>query len=290
MNDKERGRDAGPTPGQRHFLAQRLNQALGDSLRVSIGAQHFGIDGRLKSPARALIPGIDAALLPKGPSGIDGVRLRHADGPAALTLNSFINWVRAPQLLRLAGETGFRQLRFDARCPTGIRGTPPLLELIAGNERTIVAVTARCAEYLSMRPRKLASAYDRVTPTASSAVWLDLLPLIRRDPSLFRYVDAAGLLKHAVGLSQTFPDRPVKLAYLYWEPTNAWHYPAFAEHRAELALLAERVAGSSVTLVAQSFDELWSDWQAQPEPDWLRGMVARLRARYSVAIAEPSGI
>ena len=286
----ERGRDAGATPSQRHFLAQRLNQALGDSLRVSIGAQHFGIDGRLKSPARALIPGIDESLLPKGPSGVDGVRLRQADGPAALTLNTFINWVRQPQLMRLAGETGFRELRFDARCPTGIRGTPPLLELIAGNERTVVAVTARCADYLSLRPRKLASAYDRVTPSLSSAPWLGLLPLIRSEPSPFRYVDTAGLLKHAVGLSQTFPNRPVKLAYLYWEPVNAAQYPAFAEHRAELSMLADRVAGSSVTLVAQSFDELWSEWQSQLEPDWLRGMVTRLKARYSVAIAEPSGI
>lgn len=286
----ERGRDAGATPSQRHFLAQRLNQALGDSLRISIGAQHFGIDGRLKSPVRALIPGIDESLLPKGPSGIDGVRLRQADGPAALTLNTFINWVRQPQLMRLAGETGFRELRFDARCPTGIRGTPPLLELIAGNERTVVAVTARCADYLSLRPRKLASAYDRVTPSLSSAPWLGLLPLIRGEPSPFRYVDAAGLLKHAVGLSQTFPNRPVKLAYLYWEPVNAAQYPAFAEHRAELSMLADHVAGSSVTLAAQSFDELWSEWQSQPEPDWLRGMVARLKARYSVAIAEPSGI
>ena len=43
----------------------------------------------------------------------------------ALTINSFLNWQRCPDRLALAGESGFRELRFEARCPTGIRGTPP---------------------------------------------------------------------------------------------------------------------------------------------------------------------
>ena len=118
-------------------------------------------------------------------------------------------------LTRLAGVTGFRELRFDARCPTGVRGTPPLLHLIADNEAAIVAVTARYVEYLSTRPRKLASAYDRVRPTPALAPWLRILAQLREDPGRYRYVDAAALLKHAVGLGQTFPGRPVKLAYLW---------------------------------------------------------------------------
>lgn len=271
-------------------MALRLAQVLSAALRLSIGAQHFNVDGRLKSATRALVPGIDEHHLPKSVTSQDGMRLRQPDSGAALAINSFTNWRRSPQLLRFAGESGFRDLRFDARCPTGIRGTPPLLDLIAGTETTIVAVTARCADYLMTKPRKLASAYDRIRPTSGLAPWLLLLAQLREDPARFKYVDAAALLKHAVGLGQTFPNRPVKLAYLYWEPMDAGRYAAFAEHRRELAELAETVSSSPVRLFAQSFNELWAEWQDLHEPPWLRGIVARLSERYSVAIAEPSGL
>ena len=290
MISEERGRDAGTTLGQRHRLAQRLGQALNASLRLSIGEQHFGSDGRLKSPHWALVPGIDESQLSKAAAQSDGSRLRQPDSGASLAVNSFTNWRRNPRQLRFAGETGFDQLRFDARCPTGIRGTPPLLELIAGNDNAVVAVTARCAEYLVTRPRKLATAYDGIKPTAALAPWLEVLAQLRDEPGRYRYVDAAALLKHAVGLGQTFRNRPIKLVYLFWEPTDADRYAAFAEHRAELALLAASVAGSPVALIAQSFDELWSEWHGLTEPDWLRSIVVLLKTRYGVAIAESSGV
>ncbi|HMR32749.1 MAG TPA: hypothetical protein PKA13_01940 [Geminicoccaceae bacterium] len=257
---------------------------------MSIGAQHFSVDGRLKSASKALVAGIDEAHLPKSVTIPDSTRLRQPDSGAALVVNSFANWRRSLQLLRFAGETGFRDLRFDARCPTGIRGTPPLLDLIAGTENTVVAVTARCTEYLLTKPRSLASAYDRVRPTVALAPWLLVLARLREDPARFKYVDAAGLLKHAVGLGQTFPNRQATLAYLYWEPADAREYLAFAEHRRELEELAAMVSSSSVRLFAQSFNELWAEWQALEEPAWLRGIVARLIERYSVAIAEPFGL
>jgi len=290
VDHDERERAEATTPGQRQRLALRLGTALSAALRMSIGAQHFNVEGRLKSAAKALVPGIDENLLPKSATSQGGLRLRQPDSGAALAINSFTNWRRSPQLLRFAGESGFRDLRFDARCPTGIRGTPPLLDLIAGNDTTVVAVTARCIDYLTTKPRKLASAYDRVRPTSTLAPWLLVLAQLREDPARFRYVDAAGLLKHAVGLGQTFPNRSVKLAYLYWEPTDAGQYPAFAEHRRELDQLAAMVSPSSVKLFAQSFNELWAEWQALDQPDWLRGIVARLNERYGVAIAEPLGL
>ncbi len=290
MKDEERGRDAGATLSQRQKLALRLGQVMSVAMRMDIGAQHFGVDGRLKSPIKALVAGIDESQLPKGASSVDGVRLRQPDSGAALAINSFTNWRRTPRLLRFAGENGFRDLSFDARCPTGIRGTPPLLELLAGNETTVVAVTARCAEYLASKPGRLASAYDRLRPTPALLPWLELLAQYRAEPARYGYVDVASLIKHAVGLGQTFPNRLVKLAYLYWEPVDAVRFPAFAAHRAELEAVAAAVSGSRVVLFAQSFDELWSEWADLAEPEWLRGIVARLKARYAVAIAAPSGL
>jgi hypothetical protein len=274
----------------RDRAAARLSQALVAALRASIGEQRFGLDGRLVSWSHALVPGVELALLPSGPNGVDGARLRQPDSAAALALNSFLNWRRCPQLLRVAGESGFRELRFEARCPTGIRGTPPLLDLIAAGDAVIVAVTARCAEYLSHRHAGLAPAYDAIHALPAMTPWLELLHRLRAEPGLFRYVDAPALLKYAIGLGRTFPDRPVKLAYLFWEPVDAHRFEPFRGHRAELAWLVGSVDGASVRLVAQSFDELWSEWQALAEPTWLREIVARLKSRYGVAIAGPAGL
>lgn len=282
---------AGPEgAGRRERPSARLAQALATALRASIGEQRFGLDGRLTSWSHALVPGIDLALVPRGLNGVDAARLRAPDSAAALALNSFLNWRRCPQLLQLAGESGFRELRFEARCPTGVRGTPPLLDLIAASDRAIVAVSARCAEYLSTRQPRLAAAYDGIRPGPAMAPWAELLRRLRREPGLFRHVDATALLKHALGLGQTFPDRAIKLAYLFWEPLDAARYEPFRLHRAELARLARMVDGAPVRLVAQSFDELWSEWQALAEPAWLREIVARLKGRYGVAIGSGAAL
>ena len=52
--------------------------------------------------------------------------------------------------------------------PTGLRGTPPHLDLLALREGVAVAVTVRCIEYLSRRKAAVAPSYDRLL-----AAWKD---------------------------------------------------------------------------------------------------------------------
>src|SRR5690348_7561876 len=54
-------------------------------------------------------------------------KLSAAHSSAALVVNSFGSWRTRPEALRLAGAAGFRSLRFEATCKTGLRGTPPHL-------------------------------------------------------------------------------------------------------------------------------------------------------------------
>jgi hypothetical protein len=266
-------------------LASRLSQALEEALRSRIGPEHFGLDGKLARWSRCLVPGVDESLC--GDGGHVGVaRLRQPDTAPALAVNSFINWRRCPQLLRLAGQNGFRELRFEARCPTGIRGTPPLLDLVAVDGHVVVAVTARCFEYLGQRRSKLTDGYSRLPPIPALLPWIELLHSLQERPRQFRYVDAAALVKHAIGLGRTFPGRNSKLLYLFWEPLDGASHVCFGEHRAELDALAARVAGCSVGFAAQSFHELWADWERLSEPEWLRGIVTRLKFQYGVAIAD----
>jgi hypothetical protein len=282
--DRESGRTNGVTSSRRG-LASRVNQALDASLRASIGPGRFGLDGRLREWRDALVPGLDQSLLSQC-AGSDLSRLRQPESSAALAINSFLNWTRCPGQLQLAGHKGFRELRFEARCPTGVRGTPPQLDFIALGDDTVVAVATRCLEYLGRRHGKLSAGYDRLQPASGLEPWTELVARWRREPRAFHHVDLPALIKHALGLGRTFPNRTIRLHYLFWEPLGADEADPFRRHRLELDRLAQEVASSSVALTAQTFHDLWQGWEERGHPDWLRGIVARLRSRYDVAMAD----
>lgn len=280
--------ERGPVAGRRQHLATHVGRALNAALRAKIGPEHFGLDGRLHDSRLCLVDGIDAALLEQ--NRLDGARLRQPDSGAALAANSFLNWQRCPGKLVLAGVRGFRELHFETRCPTGIRGTPPTLELIAVHDRGLVAVSARCIEYLRRHTGGLAPGYARLATPAGLEPWLDLVWLLLREPRRFRHVDVPTLAKHALGLGRTFPRRTVTLLYLYLEPPGAAELPPFCAHRRELDEVRRHVEGSQVGLVAETFEKLWSDWEGLGEPRWLRGIATRLRSRYDVAIGNVGGL
>ena len=114
----------------------------------------------------------------------------------------------APDQLPLAGWVGFDAVQFEVRCPTGLRGTPPHLDLLALREGAAVAVTVRCTEYLSRRKSAVAPSYDRLlAATPALEPWHRLLQQLRAEPSAYRHVDLGGLVKYALALGRTFPDR-----------------------------------------------------------------------------------
>ena len=100
-----------------------------------------------------------------------------------------------------------------------------------------------------------------------------------RDNSLYAYLDAAQLFKHAFAL-RTQVNRegdhqgltPI-LVYLYAEPEN-WprtgepiSEAAKAQHSDEIADFTRRVAGDEVTFVSCSYRELLSNWQEGGTPE-----------------------
>ena len=50
---------------------------------------------------------------------------------------------------------------------------------------------------------------------------------------MYRYLDAAQLVKHSLGLMRGCPQ--AMLVYLYWEPRNWREFREFREHREEIA-------------------------------------------------------
>lgn len=275
-------------PAAQVSLAQRTGLALADALRHDCGGEALLANGRIRSLADLLIDGVDDERLP---DSLDRTRLRSPDSATALAINTFLPWHQAPHDLPLAGFVGFDAIQFEVRCPTGLRGTPPHLHLLALREQAAVAVAVRCSEYLSRRKASVAPSYDRLLATTPGLdLWQEQLDRLRKSPAGWRHVDLGALVKYALALGRTFPDRAATLLYLFWEPLNAGRFDEFARHRVELAELVEALEGARIGLAAQSFEGLWRDWAMRPSPNWLAGHVVRLRARYGVTIDEASGL
>jgi len=267
-------------------LAQRTGLALAQALRHNHGGDPLGVDGRPKRSTDLLIGGLERERLP---GGLDRGRLRSPDSPAALALNTFLPWRQAIEQLPLRDLVGFDAIQFEVRCPTGLRGTPPHLDLLALKDRIVVAVTVRCCEYLLRRKSPVAASYDRLlAETPGAGPWARELSRLRAAPDTYRHVDLGALIKHALALGRTFPERRATLLYLFWEPLDAAEFEEFRRHRAELAGVGKALAGGRIAFAFQTFDSLWRDWAARTSPPWLAGHVARLRARYDVAIG-PAG-
>jgi hypothetical protein len=264
-------------------LAQRTGFALAQALRDDCPREPLHADGRIRRVSDLLIEGVEHDQLP---DALDRARLRQPHSAAALAINSFLPWQEAADQLRLDRWIGFDAIQLVVRCPTGLRGTPPHLDLLALREGAAVAVTVRCTEYLSRRKSAIAPSYDRLlAATPGLDPWLRQLEQLRAAPDDRQHIDLGALVKHALALGRTFPDRPSTLLYLYWEPLDADRFDEFRQHRSELGDLSQAVHDARVAFASCSFEALWRDWESQTSPAWLQAHVARLHARYSVTIA-----
>lgn len=83
----------------------------------------------------------------------------------------------------------------------------------------------------------------------------------------FKHLDAPQLVKHALGLkTQAKEIRKPYLLYLFAEPKEfangrAIKKTAHMEHRREISVFADCVAGDVVTFAAMSYDQLLTDWR-----------------------------
>jgi hypothetical protein len=266
-------------------LAQRTETALSEALRRTRSRRsQRSSEQRVRRLADLLIEGIHDDQLPQA---LDRHRQQTPDSATALALNTFVPWQRAAREMPLAGYNGFQAMQFDVRCPTGLRGTPPHLNLLALRDEVAVAVTVRCSEYLARRKSPVAPSYDRLLDeTQGLEPWRRHLEALRASPKGFALLDLGALIKYALALGRTFPDRRAVLLYLYWEPIDADSFAEFRQHRYELERLSAAIADGRIGFRAQTFEALWSRWAERDRPSWIGQHVARLRSRYNVALGQ----
>jgi hypothetical protein len=259
-------------------LATMLNEHLQRQLREAIGPERFGAVGELTDWRLGLAGRIDADSLTGRVRSLCP-RLSRPESAMAIALNSFLPWQGNIESLRLGGVGGFTELHFDGRCPTGVRGTPPHVDVIAAGPAGVAGVCVRVFDYLGSRRPSSAAAYRSLAVEAGMTSWTAVL----QEAAAYRYLDVAGLAKVAIGLGRIFMRRPIALLYLFHEPADA-AAPAFAAHRAELGRVIERTAGSTVSLTGRSLHELWGEWCKGDTPVAVRAAAAELCRRYEVAM------
>lgn len=208
---------------------------------------------------------------------------------SALAVNHFAPFASKP-LPVLGSHRSLFLDGFEQTFPTGLRGTPPHLDALLGSKTARVAVESKCLEYLRAKSAKAlektaARLRDKylagVTDDRCHSAWFTELSEMAADPHRYRVLDAAQLVKHALGLLNAPVDQPTTLLYLYWEPLDASLSPVFAAHRDEIARFGDRVSDDGLRFEAMSYPELWDQWLAGGD-SLLGHHVTALRRRYAI--------
>jgi hypothetical protein len=245
-----------------------------------------------------LLPGLTPANVAtiknefgKGSGGeISGLRPKFCalHSSAALAANTFARWRNDPfdlALLEVGGMARFGTLELERPCRSGLRGTPPHLDALAIGRNGVVAIESKCTEMLSEHRASFRSVYAERFRQLAHPTWQRRFAQLNETPDRYRFLDGAQLLKHYLGLKNTFPQTSrVVLMYIWWEPRNADSLPIFAEHRREVASFADSLADPQIAFRWQSYPELWAKWSEQKNPGWLTGHVESLRRRYLVPV------
>lgn len=197
---------------------------------------------------------------------------------SALAVNTFAPFKDDFSSLTLCGAEGFDYMKFEEKVETGLGGTPPNLDLLVRNEKCVVGIESKFLEILTPKKPEFSASYKRSAFPHVEDCWWQLLEQAR-DKRKPQRLDIAQLIKHYLGLKNQCADRDIILLYLFWEPNN-WHdFSEYREHRAELAAMLYGTDDGSTRFLAQSYPELWQEWDRQ---DIMTEHVANLRQRYCV--------
>lgn len=194
-------------------------------------------------------------------------KMRALHSSAALAVNVFDYWTgqdARPMLQALNLESTLKSLDFERQFPTGLTGTPPnldvTLELSSGQ---LIAIESKFTEWMTPKPRNKRALKDKYFESGRT-VWNEVgLPACQAlatnlyEGALhFRYLDAAQLLKHALGIA-TQHRGEFALCYVYFDvPSNR-----SMQHQQEIRELGSAV-DKELGFVAVSYQKMFRTLKA----------------------------
>lgn len=232
----------------------------------------------MTSRSSTFLPGVPedlvhAALDKAGGNEIDSGKFDSPESSAALAVNAFGWFIERPASLppfppladlnwpaiRVGVE---RQMRFPWS-----GGRHPWLDAAVETDTHLIGIESKRFEpFRDAKIVSLSTAYDRDVWGKRMAPFTAMRDRLRTGGTVFVHLDAAQLVKHALGLVTEGRrlGRAAVLLYLYAEPERCGGSvipaAALALHRAEIADFAAAVAGAEVRFAACSWREWFAGW------------------------------
>ena len=209
-----------------------------------------------------------------------------AHSSTALAVNVFGPYKKAPSTVRMPWGGPFTSLDFERKCPHGVgKGKPPNLDVLLEGSGGGAAIESKRREPIGDHKAEFKPVYDADLKGARRETpWFRELKRLTANASAYNRLNAAQLVKHALGLAFSFPDRSTTLAYLFWEPSNAEEHPLFSEHNPSWTaspLRSPAAARHSYGCRIRNSGTGGTGPQGAPE---LRAHVSHLRKRYDFAV------
>ena len=188
--------------------------------------------------------------------------MRALHSSSALVCNFFDYW-RNQDKSALADALGIKQritrIAFEKKFPTGLHGTPPHLDVVLTlSNETLVAVESKFLEsyYAGKNKNLLRASY---LPDATELWSQKGLPHCQQlaknlHHKHFKYLDAAQLLKHMLGLANDEHKRQWKLWYLWFNPGGS----AGEEHQKEIEQFIDAVNGDGEKVRAITYQSVFN--------------------------------
>lgn len=186
---------------------------------------------------------------------------------AALAANGF-GWFlerpgelpASPPLADLSGRPVKVGIECEMRFPWS-GGRHPWLDAAVWTETHLIGVESKRYEpFRCAKPAELSEAYDRDVWGDGMTRWQAMRDLLRAEPRRYRHLDAAQLVKHALGIATQASREGLEpvLLYLFAEPGGGMEISDgdFLQHRREIEDLHAKVAGDWVRFAACS----WRGW------------------------------
>lgn len=226
----------------------------------------------------SLLPGVPinaviSALSKAAGKELESGKFASEESSSALAVNAFGWFIERPTLLPQLPSApplqGTRAVHIEycARFPWA-GGRHPWLDAMIESEGLLIGVESKRFE--PFRDRKVASlstAYDRPVWGERMKPFEQMRDTLREDPTLYQFLDAAQLVKHAFGLVTDSKRKSKRshLHYLFAEPATRGDkvipMSALQQHRLEIADFSRRVSCADVSFSACSYREWLIEWR-----------------------------
>lgn len=241
--------------------------------------------GYVEDARRNLVTGVTTEMIQtdycegSGQEWLAKIRAIHSS--AALTANTFGRWKTDPAKINILGFSGFFSLKLEAKCKTGLGGTPPNLDVLLQSSKVVIGIESKLLEPLKRTKPLFSPSYVRDRLPLCEESWWNLLEQLRYWPPA--HLDAAQLVKHYLGLRKQFSyNKKVFLLYLFWKPLNATSIAEYLQHAKEIEKVRKALPDNgSIQFIAMDYLQLWEAWS---EDSVMKEHASLLRQRYSVEI------